>query len=173
YFSVRLLILSLSDPRISSLPSSAHTYRLLIFKEHSARNLLFLSSAAFSAAEKRDYEPSFFARQQLSELLRCDGEGFNFVCAEVVTAILVSTASLPSRAAFPLARKRRDSKHPPLPTQPLCENILRKPPGAAAHGGLRSVAPEDHAGNRHPSPPNQRFLNTGFRFSTNAAIPSF
>ncbi|WP_208449706.1 hypothetical protein, partial [Burkholderia ambifaria] len=34
YFSVRLLILSLSDPRISSLPSSAHTYRLLIFKEH-------------------------------------------------------------------------------------------------------------------------------------------
>ncbi|MFP3502271.1 hypothetical protein, partial [Burkholderia sp. SIMBA_062] len=73
YFSVRLLILSLSDPRISSLPSSAHTYRLLIFKEHSARNLLFPSSAAFSAAEKRNYEPSFFARQQLSELLRCDG----------------------------------------------------------------------------------------------------
>ncbi|WP_208446647.1 hypothetical protein, partial [Burkholderia ambifaria] len=34
YFSVRLLILSLSDPKISSLPSSAHTYRLLIFKEH-------------------------------------------------------------------------------------------------------------------------------------------
>ncbi|WP_217447255.1 hypothetical protein, partial [Burkholderia pyrrocinia] len=33
YFSVRLLILSLSDPKISSLPSSAHTYRLLIFKE--------------------------------------------------------------------------------------------------------------------------------------------
>ncbi|WP_206781580.1 hypothetical protein, partial [Burkholderia metallica] len=30
----RLLILSLSDPRISSLSSSAHTYRLLIFKEH-------------------------------------------------------------------------------------------------------------------------------------------
>lgn len=34
YFSVRLLILLPSDPRISSLPSSAHTYRLLIFKEH-------------------------------------------------------------------------------------------------------------------------------------------
>ncbi|WP_230954906.1 hypothetical protein, partial [Burkholderia vietnamiensis] len=31
--------------------------------------------AAFSAAEKRDYEPSFFTRQQLFELLRCDGEG--------------------------------------------------------------------------------------------------
>ncbi|WP_208450172.1 hypothetical protein, partial [Burkholderia ambifaria] len=70
-----LLILSLSDPRISSLPSSAHTYRLLIFKEHFCEKPLFLSSAAFSAAEKRDYEPPFFARQQLSELLRCDGEG--------------------------------------------------------------------------------------------------
>ncbi|WP_230957981.1 hypothetical protein, partial [Burkholderia diffusa] len=34
YFSVRLLILSPSDPKISSRPSSAHTYRLLIFKEH-------------------------------------------------------------------------------------------------------------------------------------------
>ncbi|WP_208449577.1 hypothetical protein, partial [Burkholderia ambifaria] len=100
YFSVRLLILSLSDPRISSLPSSAHTYRLLIFKEHSARNLLFLSSAAFSAAEKRDYEPSFFARQQLSELLRCDGEGFNFVCARASTTFLVSTASLPPAPRF-------------------------------------------------------------------------
>ncbi|MCA7879628.1 hypothetical protein QZN10_24210, partial [Burkholderia contaminans] len=52
YFSVRLLILSPSDPRISSLPSSAHTYRLLIFKEHSARNFVFPGSAAFSAAEK-------------------------------------------------------------------------------------------------------------------------
>ncbi|WP_230949055.1 hypothetical protein, partial [Burkholderia diffusa] len=30
-----------------------------------ARNLKFLSSAAFSAAEKRDYEPSFSVRQQL------------------------------------------------------------------------------------------------------------
>ncbi|WP_334042002.1 hypothetical protein, partial [Burkholderia ambifaria] len=100
YFSVRLLILSLSDPRISSLPSSAHTYRLLIFKEHSARNLAFPGSAAFSAAEKRDYEPSFFARQQLSELLRCDGEGFNFVCAGASTTFLVSTASLPPAPCF-------------------------------------------------------------------------
>ncbi|CAM2170748.1 hypothetical protein BLAT2472_20002 [Burkholderia latens] len=41
---------------------------------------MFPSSAAFSAAEKRDYEPPFFARQQLSELLRCDREGFSFVC---------------------------------------------------------------------------------------------
>ncbi|WP_206138448.1 hypothetical protein, partial [Burkholderia sp. Se-20373] len=59
YFSVRLLILSLSDPRISSLSSSAHTYRLLIFKEHSARNFVLPDSAAFSAAEKRDYQPFF------------------------------------------------------------------------------------------------------------------
>ncbi|WP_415265601.1 hypothetical protein, partial [Burkholderia ambifaria] len=61
---------------------------------------LFPSSAAFSAAEKRNYEPSFFARQQLSELLRCDGEGFNFVCAGVPTATLDSTASLPPAPCF-------------------------------------------------------------------------
>ncbi|WP_217481567.1 hypothetical protein, partial [Burkholderia contaminans] len=30
-----------------------------------ARNFVFLSSAAFSAAEKRDYEPCFAVRQQL------------------------------------------------------------------------------------------------------------
>ncbi|MCA7955683.1 hypothetical protein LGM43_36135, partial [Burkholderia seminalis] len=56
----------------SSLPSSAHTYRLLIFKEQSARNFVFPGSAAFSAAEKRDYEPCFAARQQLFALRRCD-----------------------------------------------------------------------------------------------------
>ncbi|WP_208456133.1 hypothetical protein, partial [Burkholderia sp. BCC0801] len=72
YFSVRLLILLLSDPRISSLSSSAHTYRLLIFKEHVCEGSEPLGSAAFSAAEKRDYEPCFAARQQLSERLRCD-----------------------------------------------------------------------------------------------------
>ncbi|MBR8087203.1 hypothetical protein, partial [Burkholderia vietnamiensis] len=43
YFSVRLLILSLSDPKISSLPSSAHTYRLLIFKERRVSNVSFVS----------------------------------------------------------------------------------------------------------------------------------
>lgn len=41
YFSVRLLILLLSDSKTGSLPSSAHTYRLLIFKEHSAQDLVF------------------------------------------------------------------------------------------------------------------------------------
>ncbi|MBR8151914.1 hypothetical protein, partial [Burkholderia vietnamiensis] len=90
---------------------------------------VFLSSAAFSAAEKRDYEPSFFTRQQLFELLRCDGEGFSFVCVRVTTT--TPTAPLPffSRTAFPVARKRRDSMHPPLAMQPLYENILKKPPG--------------------------------------------
>ncbi|MDN7521104.1 hypothetical protein, partial [Burkholderia sp. AU45251] len=36
------------------------------------RNFVFLSSAAFSAAEKRDYEPCFAFRQQLFSLHRCD-----------------------------------------------------------------------------------------------------
>ncbi|WP_250435278.1 MULTISPECIES: hypothetical protein, partial [unclassified Caballeronia] len=42
-------------------PSSAHTYRLLVFKEHIARQALLqlLSCVAASAAEKRDYEESF------------------------------------------------------------------------------------------------------------------
>ncbi|WP_221625272.1 hypothetical protein, partial [Burkholderia sp. Bp9090] len=56
YFSVRLLILSPSDPRISSLPSSAHTYRLLIFKEHFCED-----PEVFSAA------PRF--QQQRSEII--------------------------------------------------------------------------------------------------------
>ncbi|MCA7904856.1 hypothetical protein LGM39_36395 [Burkholderia cepacia] len=77
YFSVRLLILLLSDPKISSLPSSAHTYRLLIFKEQSARNFVFPGSSAFSAAEKRDYEPCFAARQQLFNYIVATA-GFNF-----------------------------------------------------------------------------------------------
>ncbi|WP_230949554.1 hypothetical protein, partial [Burkholderia cepacia] len=42
------------------------------FKEQSARNFVFPGSAAFSAAEKRDYEPCFAARQQLFTLHRCD-----------------------------------------------------------------------------------------------------
>ncbi|WP_377831421.1 hypothetical protein [Bacillus cereus] len=33
---------------------------------------MFPGSAAFSAAEKRDYEPCFAARQQLFTLHRCD-----------------------------------------------------------------------------------------------------
>ncbi|WP_217590167.1 hypothetical protein, partial [Burkholderia sp. GbtcB21] len=54
YFSVRLLILSLSDPKISSLPSSAHTYRLLIFKEHVCEKLrVSQQRCVFSSREAR------------------------------------------------------------------------------------------------------------------------
>ncbi|WP_222946572.1 hypothetical protein, partial [Caballeronia sp. EK] len=46
--------------------SSAHTYRLLVFKEHIARPLPLQlpSCVAASAAEKRDYEESFSPCQQ-------------------------------------------------------------------------------------------------------------
>lgn len=73
YFSVRLLILLLSRSEDQvSLTSSAHTYRLLVFKEHVCEQIVLLSSAALSAAEKRDYEHCFAARQQLFSLHRCD-----------------------------------------------------------------------------------------------------
>ncbi|WP_208458413.1 hypothetical protein, partial [Burkholderia multivorans] len=55
-----------------SLTSSAHTYRLLVFKEHVCEQIVLLSSAALSAAEKRDYEHCFAVRQQLFSLHRCD-----------------------------------------------------------------------------------------------------
>ncbi|MFA8324747.1 hypothetical protein ACEPT7_10290, partial [Burkholderia ubonensis] len=47
-------------------------YRLLIFKERFCEKIVFLSSAALSAAEKRDYEHCFAVRQQLFYKLRCD-----------------------------------------------------------------------------------------------------
>ncbi|WP_208525983.1 hypothetical protein, partial [Paraburkholderia hospita] len=43
-------------------PSSTHTYRLLIVKEHSREAPCFHHVAA-SAAEKRDYEEPFSLRQ--------------------------------------------------------------------------------------------------------------
>ncbi|WP_310672546.1 hypothetical protein, partial [Burkholderia multivorans] len=55
-----------------SLTSSAHTYRLLVFKEHVCEQIVLLISAALSAAEKRDYEHCFAVRQQLFSLHRCD-----------------------------------------------------------------------------------------------------
>ncbi|MCR4467222.1 hypothetical protein, partial [Burkholderia sp. SCN-KJ] len=89
----------------------------------SARNFVLLSSAAFSAAEKRDYEPSFSVRQQL----------FNYFVATAGVQLRVrrgsynppSTAPLPffPRAAFPLARKRRDSKHLPAIAQGVSRKI--------------------------------------------------
>ncbi|WP_232448598.1 hypothetical protein, partial [Burkholderia ubonensis] len=48
-----------------SLPSSAHTYRLLIFKERFCEKTVFPGSAALSAAEKGNYEHCFAVRQQL------------------------------------------------------------------------------------------------------------
>ncbi|WP_232430274.1 hypothetical protein, partial [Burkholderia ubonensis] len=59
-------------PKIGSRSSSAHTYRLLIFKERFCEKTVFLSSAALSAAEKGDYEHCFAVRQQLFLLHRCD-----------------------------------------------------------------------------------------------------
>ncbi|WP_232427938.1 hypothetical protein, partial [Burkholderia ubonensis] len=44
----------------------------LIFKERFCEKTVFLSSAALSAAEKRDYEHCFAVRQQLFYKLRCD-----------------------------------------------------------------------------------------------------
>ncbi|WP_232449040.1 hypothetical protein, partial [Burkholderia ubonensis] len=40
-------------------------YRLLIFKERACEKTVFPSSAALSAAEKRNYEHCFAVRQQL------------------------------------------------------------------------------------------------------------
>ncbi|WP_446901387.1 hypothetical protein, partial [Burkholderia sp. YIM B11467] len=98
-----------------------HTYRLLIFKEQSARNLVFLSSAAFSAAEKRDYEPCFAARQQLFNCFVATA-GFIFECCQgSLPPHPNRTASL-VRAAFPLARKRRDSMHP----TPFAQGVSQK-----------------------------------------------
>ncbi|WP_235028176.1 hypothetical protein, partial [Caballeronia choica] len=60
-------------PRCAS-PSSAHTYRLLVFKEHSQNPPEPVSRrstgalpfcVAASAAEKRDYEQRFAIRQQV------------------------------------------------------------------------------------------------------------
>ncbi|WP_222946819.1 hypothetical protein, partial [Caballeronia sp. EK] len=54
--------------------SSAHTYRLLVFKEHIARALppQLPSCVAASAAEKRDYEQRFGSCQQDSKRFLID-----------------------------------------------------------------------------------------------------
>ncbi|MBR7957284.1 hypothetical protein KDW78_25745, partial [Burkholderia cenocepacia] len=62
--------------------------------------------------------------------------GLNFCTAEARYR-RTPTALLPSsHAVFPLARKRRDSKHPPPSMQALCEESLKKPPCTHAHGGF-------------------------------------
>ncbi|WP_208459134.1 hypothetical protein, partial [Paraburkholderia phymatum] len=51
------------NPKITARsPSSTHTYRLLVFKEHSQEAPCFHRVAA-STAEKRDYEEPFSFRQ--------------------------------------------------------------------------------------------------------------
>ncbi|WP_217483232.1 hypothetical protein, partial [Burkholderia paludis] len=84
---------------------------LLIFKEQSARNFVFLSSAAFSAAEKRDYEPCFAARQQIFYCFVATA-GFNFLASCALRTAAHHQLRFPFRAVFPLARKRRDCRHP-------------------------------------------------------------
>ncbi|WP_232453470.1 hypothetical protein, partial [Burkholderia ubonensis] len=101
-----------SDLTIGSLPSSAHTYRLLIFKERFCEKTVFLSSTALSAAEKRDYEHCFAVRQQLFYKLRCD-------CGVHLPS--------PFRAALPSARKRRDSRHLPRSAQGVRSSFLHSP----------------------------------------------
>ncbi|WP_185640912.1 hypothetical protein [Burkholderia sp. Bp8984] len=79
YFSVRLLILSLSDPKISSLPSSAHTYRLLIFKEHFCEDPEAFSAALRFQQQRSEIMNRFFqfVNNFLTTSLR--RLGFNFL----------------------------------------------------------------------------------------------
>ncbi|WP_206148650.1 hypothetical protein, partial [Burkholderia sp. Tr-20390] len=98
YFSVRLLILSLSDPRISSLSSSAHTYRLLIFKERFCEELrVSQQRCVFSSREARlstvFLNPSTTFLTTSLRRLR-----FNSICAGVFKTDINSTASLLSPA---------------------------------------------------------------------------
>ncbi|WP_415493994.1 hypothetical protein, partial [Burkholderia ubonensis] len=86
------------DLTIGSLSSSAHTYRLLIFKERFCEKTVFLSSAALSAAEKRDYEHCFAVRQQLFYKLRCD-------CGVHLPRQRRRVTTTPALPRFPLPRR--------------------------------------------------------------------
>ncbi|MDN7881094.1 hypothetical protein, partial [Burkholderia aenigmatica] len=105
YFSVRLLILSLSDPRISSLSSSAHTYRLLIFKEHFCEELrVSQQRCVFSSREARvstvfSNSSTTFLTTSLRRLR------FNSKCAGVVKTDINSTASLLSPRCVSVSAK--------------------------------------------------------------------
>ncbi|MBR8238387.1 hypothetical protein, partial [Burkholderia sp. AU32357] len=61
--------------------------------EHSARNFVFPGSAAFSAAEKRDYEPCFAVRQQLLHYIVATAGPSS--CAATARYIPNPTAPLP------------------------------------------------------------------------------
>ncbi|WP_250435224.1 MULTISPECIES: hypothetical protein, partial [unclassified Caballeronia] len=87
-------------------PSSAHTYRLLVFKEHIARQALLQlpSCVAASAAEKRDYEERFGSCQQEFEV--------SFSCRSAPGAFYnlpPSTPPIPpSPASFAFIESRRN-----------------------------------------------------------------
>ncbi|MBU9212117.1 hypothetical protein, partial [Burkholderia multivorans] len=157
------------------------TYRLLVFKEHVCEQIVLLSSAALSAAEKRDYEHCFAARQQLFFTTSLRLRGSSSFVGRVLYAAARLRLRFPSRTAFPLARKRRDSMQPTSNTQAVCENIFKS---------FRALPRTEASGQRRAGPTalraaplastaaataqcHHRFLNTGLRFSTNAAIPSF
>ncbi|MCA8277463.1 hypothetical protein LGN17_33810, partial [Burkholderia sp. AU30280] len=70
------------------------------FKEHSARNFVFPGSAAFSAAEKRDYEPCFAARQQLFNIsVATAGLNFQASCTRQTAAHHQPCFPLPRRVS--------------------------------------------------------------------------
>ncbi|WP_250488289.1 MULTISPECIES: hypothetical protein, partial [unclassified Caballeronia] len=87
-------------------PSSAHTYRLLVFKEHIARQALLQlpSCVAASAAEKRDYEERLGLCQQEFEV--------SFSCRSAPGAFYnlpPSTPPIPpSPASFAFIESRRN-----------------------------------------------------------------
>ncbi|WP_407853003.1 hypothetical protein [Burkholderia gladioli] len=96
----------------------------------SAKQLGFFSSAAFSAAEKRDYDQHFAARQLLF---------FSAAINTLRRSLLSQTSQLPIqpsaqpiqpcfpfRTAFPLARKRRDSKQALAGTQVFFKSFVKK-----------------------------------------------
>ncbi|WP_230948338.1 hypothetical protein, partial [Burkholderia stagnalis] len=84
-----------------------------------------------------------------------------------------TNSASPFRAALPLARKRRDSRHPAPPAQGGARNKFKKT-RALPRTGLLIVNGLGQGGRAtFDIAARQRCLNTGFRFSTNAAIPSF
>ncbi|WP_232448680.1 hypothetical protein, partial [Burkholderia ubonensis] len=84
-----------------SLSSSAHTYRLLIFKERFCEKTVFPGSAALSAAEKQDYEHCFAVRQQLfASSLRLRGSSASPSaprCRQRERGVILGTSRVPRK----------------------------------------------------------------------------
>ncbi|MBU9341179.1 hypothetical protein, partial [Burkholderia multivorans] len=68
--------------------------------EHVCEQIVLLSSAALSAAEKRDYEHCFAARQQLFSLHRCDCGGSSSFAGWALTLQHTSDFASPSALRF-------------------------------------------------------------------------